>query len=106
MQMILNIVYLVCLLASTIAAFLNRKNLVSRQLFFFIPFLFLLFVQETSLFFYTRKYPTLSTGIVYNIYTPVSALLFSLFYSSIPFNAPVRTLIRTLTVIFLTATLI
>jgi len=106
MQMLLNIVYLACLLASMIAAFLYRKNLASRQLSFFIPFLFLLLVQETLLFLYLRKYPTLSTGIVYNIYKPVSTLIFSLFYSSIPFNTPVRTLIRTLTVIFLTATLI
>lgn len=104
--MSLNIVYLICLFASAIVAFLYRKNLASRQLSFFIPFLFLLFVQETSLFFYVQKYPTFSTGIFYNIYTPVSVLLFSLFYSSIPFNDRVRTLITTLTIIFLTAVLI
>jgi len=104
--MLLHIVYLSCLLASAIAALLYRKSLKSRQLSFFVPFLFLVFIQEITLFFYNLNPPIRSTGIVYNIYTPVSTLLFSLFYSSIPFNSRVRTLIRTLIIIFLTATLI
>ena len=103
--MILNIVYLVCLLASTIVAFLSRKNLESRQLSFFIPFLFLVFIQEITLFFYNLNPPIRSTGIVYNIYTPLSTLFFSFFYSRIPFNVSVRPLIRILTIIFLAATL-
>ena len=103
--MILNIVYLVCLLASTIVAFLSRKNLESRQLSFFIPFLFLVFIQEITLFFYNLNPPIRSTGIVYNIDTPLSTLFFSFFYSRIPFNVSVRTLIRILTIIFLAATL-
>ena len=104
--MLLYIIYLACLFASAVAAFLYRKALKSRRLSFFSPFLFLLFVQEITLFFYTRSFPGSSTGVVYNIYTPVSTLLFSLFYAGIPFNAPVRTLIRILTVVFLLATII
>jgi len=63
------------------------------------------FIQELTLFFYTLNAPTRSTGIVYNIYTPVSTLFFSFFYSGIPLNSPVRALIRILTIIFLAATL-
>lgn len=103
--MLLNIIYLICLLASSVAAFIYRKELKSRQLFFFIPFLFLLFVQELSMFSYVLKHPTYSTGIVYNIYTPISTLIFSLFYSRIPFNAPVRKLIIGLLIVYLAATL-
>jgi hypothetical protein len=104
--MLLNIVYLGCLLASTIVAFLNLKNLASRQLSFFVPYLFLVFIQEITLFFYNLNPPIRSTGIVYNIYTPLNTLFFALFYSSIPFNASVRTLIRTLIIIFLLATIV
>ena len=105
MPMLLHIVYLSCLLASAVAALLYRKSLKSRQLSFFVPFLFLVFIQEITLFFYNLNPPIRSTGIVYNIYTPLSTLFFALFYSSIPFNAPVRTMIRILTIIFLAATL-
>lgn len=106
MPMLLYIVFLSCLLASGVVSLLYRQSLKSRQLFFFVPFLFLVFIQEITLFFYNLNPPIRSTGIVYNIYTPLSTLFFALFYSSIPFNAPVRTLIRTLIIIFLTATLI
>ena len=105
MPMLLNIVYLSCLFASAITALLYRKSLKSRQLSFFVPFLFLVSFQEITLFFYTFNSPIRSTGIVYNIYTPLSTLFFSLFYSSVPFNTPVRSLIRILAIIFLAAML-
>lgn len=105
MSMLLHIVYLACLLGSVIAAFLYREGLKSRQLSLFTPFLFLLFVQEILLFFFSLKHPTRSTGFFYNIYTPINTLFFSLFYSFIPFNAPARTLIRILSAIFLAVTL-
>jgi hypothetical protein len=103
--MLLNIVYLACLLSSSITAFIYRKGLKSRQLSFFIPFLFLLFIQEVSVFIFIREFPSSSTGIVYNIYTPVSTLIFSVFYCRIPFNSPARALIISLLIIFLAATL-
>lgn len=103
--MLIHIIYLICLLASAVVSFLFRKALKSRQLSLFVPFLFLLSIQEIMLFFYTLNSPLRSTGIVYNIYTPVSTLFFSFFYSRIPFNNSVRTLIRILTIIFLAATL-
>lgn len=103
--MLLTIVYLVCLFMSSITAFIYRKELKSRQLSFFIPFLFLLFIQELSVIIYILKYPASSTGIVYNIYTPVSTLVFSLFYCRIPFNSPARKLITALLIVYLAATL-
>ena len=103
--MLLHLIYLICLLASAVAALFYRKALYSRQLSLFVPFLFLVFIQEITLFFYNLNPPIRSTGIVYNIYTPVSTLFFSFFYSRIPFNISVRNLIRILTIIFLAATL-
>ncbi|MGZ5219149.1 MAG: hypothetical protein ACXWC7_03690 [Chitinophagaceae bacterium] len=102
--MLLNIVYLACLLTSSITAFIYRKELKSRQLSFFIPFLILLFIQELSVFIYILKHPTSSTGIVYNIYTPASTLVFSLFYCRIPLNGPARKLITSLLIVYLAAT--
>ncbi len=100
--MVLYFIYLACLLSSAFAGFVYRRNLQSRQLFIFIPFLFLLFIQELSLFLYVLQFPTASTGIVYNIYNPISAIFFSVFYYRIPFNAPLRKLITWLIGIYLT----
>jgi len=103
MQFGLHITYLACLLGSAIAAFLYRDDIKSRQLFPFIPFLFLLFTQEVFLFFYSEIYLGRSTGFFYNIYTPINTLFYCYIYSSIPFNASVRKLIGVLSVVFLAA---
>jgi hypothetical protein len=105
MQQLLHTIYLACLLGSAIAAFLYRNQLKSRQLFPFIPFLFLLFIQEVAMFIVTERNPGHSTGFVYNLYTPVNTLFFALFYSFLPANVSVRKLIHILSILFLTATL-
>jgi hypothetical protein len=105
MKLLLHTTYLACLLASFISAFLFRKELKSRQLFVFIPYLLLLFIQETAVFFYSLEYPNISTGFYYNIYNPINVLFFAFFYSSIPFNASARKLTTVLSAIFVAATL-
>ncbi|RYG41841.1 MAG: hypothetical protein EOO01_24260 [Chitinophagaceae bacterium] len=106
MQVFLHILYLACLLSSFIVALLNRNDLRSRRLFPFIPYLFLLFVQEILMFFYSIYAPHGSTGIYYNIYTPVNALFYVFFYTTIPFNSPVRRITWILASLFLAANLI
>ncbi len=104
MKQLLYTVYLACLLGSAVAAFLCRKEIKSRQLFPFIPYLFLLFIQEVIVFFQHQKHPDAATGFYYNIYTPVNALFYVLFYALIPFNASIRKLVGILSAAFLAAT--
>jgi hypothetical protein len=87
-------------------AFVRRQELKSRQLFPFIPYLFLLFAQEVSMFLYSFYAPTGSTGIYYNIYTPVNALFYVYFYTRIPFNNPARSITWILAILFLVANVI
>ena len=90
--MILHCIYLACLLLSAVFAWVYRKELRSRQLSVFVPYLTLLFIQEFSLFLFSLKSPNKSTGIIYNIYQPICAVILAFFYYRIPFNAPVRKL--------------
>lgn len=106
MPTFLYIVYLSCLLASAMAAWWYRKDLESRQLFSFIPFLLLVSAQEIFVFLYTYGIPGRSTALVYNIYTPVTTWFFAWFYSRIPFNASIRHLIRMLALIFIALVII
>lgn len=104
--MILHFIYLACLLASSLVAFSYRKELKSRQLSLFPWYLLIIFLQETLVFILLRINPDLSTGIIYNIYNPLSAVFFATFYYRIPFNSPSRPLIGSLTVLFLVATIV
>lgn len=102
--MLLHLIYLACLLCSTVIAFTVRKELKSRQLSLFPYYLSLVFIQELTLYLLILKHPTYSTGFVYNIYTPLNVSFLSLFYYHIPFNAKFRKLIGAFLIIFLTIT--
>jgi hypothetical protein len=99
-------IYLASLLLSVLMAFVHQKTLRSRFLFILVPFLFYVFIQELGIYFYLQNRPSASTGIFYNIYTPVYVLVFSLIYYRIPFNAPSRKLISWLVIIHFLITLI
>lgn len=101
--MLLHIVYLTCLLGSVIAAFAVHKDLQSRQLSLFPYYLLIVFSQELVLSLIIMQKPHYSTGLIYNIYNPLNATFFALFFYSIPFNFPFRKLIATLLIIFLTS---
>lgn len=103
--MALRYLYYASLLLSVIVGFIYRKDLRNRQLFYFVPFLFLVFVQEISIFFYLLKYPNATTGIIYNIYQPICTLFLSAFYYFIPFNKPLRKIIFWLFTVYLIVTL-
>jgi hypothetical protein len=93
MKEVIFFIYLGSILFSAGMAFVYRKYLRSRQLFIFVPYLFLVFIQEICVYFYLRQSPTASTGIIYNIYRPITVLVFTILYYRIPFNAPNRKLI-------------
>lgn len=102
MSLALFYLYLACLLLSALMALFNFKFLGSRQLLFFIPYLILLFIQESGVQIYLHYNRTHTTGILYNISRPVSVSFFALFFYFIPFNAPVRKLIAWLLGVYLT----
>lgn len=103
--MVLHFIYLACLLTSSIVGFATKKELKSRRLSSFPWYLLIIFLQELLVFILLTTNPDLSTGIIYNIYNPLSALFFAGFYYRIPFNAPSRPLIAGLTALFLVATI-
>jgi len=102
----LQLIYLACLLASSIIAFVYRKSLKSRQLSLFPPYLLLVFIQELFAFWVVKQDPAYSTGYIYNIYNPVNALFYSIFYYRIPFNYPARKLIGALMIVFMIVNLV
>jgi hypothetical protein len=106
MKMWLHLIYLACLLSSSILAFVYRKSLKSRQLSLFPFYLFLLFAQELLAFLLVKQDPTYSTGYIYNISNPVNALFYSIFYYRIPFNYPVRRLMAVMMIAFLVVNLV
>jgi hypothetical protein len=105
-QDLIHILYLACLFSAFLMAFICRHDLKSRQLFPFLPYLFLLCVQEIAMFFVSVYAPQRSTGVYYNFYTPVNALFYVYFYTSIPFNASIRRIAWGLAAVFLAANLV
>lgn len=104
--MFLHFLYLACLLASSVIGFLFIKELQSRQLSLFPWYLLAIFVQETVVFVLLQSHANISTGIIYNIYNPVTAIFFTYFYSRIYFNARSRLLMIALLGLFLALTAI
>jgi hypothetical protein len=91
---------------SAAMAFVYRKYLRGRQLIILLPYLIFVFIQETSLTILTRIGYISSTAIVYNIYRPLSAIVFAFIYYRIPFMLPVRKLITSIVIIYICITLI
>jgi len=102
----LPLIYLACLLASSVVGFAYRKSLKSRQLSLFPFYLLLVFAQELFAFLMIKKDSSYSTGYIYNIYNPVNALFYAIFYYRIPFNQAVRKLIGVLVIIFIAVNLV
>ena len=102
----LHLIYLACLLTSSVIAFVYRKDLKSRQLNLFPYYLLLVFTQEIIMYLYLLRHPTYSTGLIYNLYNPANTSFFAAFYYRIPFNFSVRKIILSLLIIFLTAAVV
>lgn len=91
---------------SALMAYTYRKDLKSRQLFVFIPFLFYTFLQELALFIYLHNWTNTSTGTVYNFYIPARVIILAGFFYFIPFNAPLRKLILWMVIVYLAITIV
>jgi hypothetical protein len=88
--MLLYLIYLSCLLFSFLIGFINRKALQNRQLSIMVPYLFLVFVQEVCVMIFRQTHPGQSTGIVYNIYRPITVCVFAWIFYHIQINQAAR----------------
>jgi hypothetical protein len=86
--------YYACLLFSAIMATINYAHLRSRQISLFVPYLWLVLIQELCIYFLiVLPHPTQSTGIYYNIYRLVSTSFFAFIFYNIISDRPLRRLI-------------
>lgn len=96
----LHICYLAVLLLSAVAGLLYRKHLKSRNLYLLPFYLLLVFLQELVAAI------AVSTGIIYNIYNPITTVFFSFLFTNIPFNRQSRKWIFGLLITYLTAVVV
>ncbi|MEI9810309.1 MAG: hypothetical protein WDO16_21905 [Bacteroidota bacterium] len=106
MKQVLFLIYLASILSSVLTAFIYRKHLESRKLLILLPFLFLVFIQEVLLGFFILFSEKSQNAIIYNIYQPVTIIIFAFIYYKVPFMAPVRKLIIAVTIIYLLVLLV
>lgn len=100
--MLLNYLYLSCLLLSALTATFLWRSLRRRQLSLFIPYLWYLNLQEYGLTALWEYKIITSTAIFYNIYRPFSATVFFLiFYKLRSNNPPVRKLMARMYIVYL-----
>jgi len=66
--------------------FINRRALKSRQLSLLVPYLFLVFVQELTIFIIRETYAKPDVVIAYNIYRPITVCVFALLFYHLRLN--------------------
>ena len=103
---VLYILYLLSILVSAVMAVIYRKDLATRKLVILVPFLIIVFFQESTLRLTEYLDYSFSSAVIYNIYRPVSALVFSWIYYRVPFMSPLKKLIAGLTILYVFITLI
>ncbi|MBC7948021.1 MAG: hypothetical protein H7Y42_09100 [Chitinophagaceae bacterium] len=92
--------YLASILFSAITAFVYRKHLGSRNLSIMLPYLILVFIQESILGIASLLEYYTSNAIVYNIYRPVTVMIFAFIYYHIPIMKPLRKVILWITAFY------
>ena len=102
----LYILYLASILISAVMAIIYRKDLINRKLAILAPFLIIVFFQESILRLAEYLDYSFSSAVVYNIYRPLSAVVFSWIYYNVPFMSPLKKVIGGLTILYLFITLI
>lgn len=83
-SLVIQLFYQAVLLFSAVMAFIYREHLGTRKIYILLPYLFLVFIQETALFIVAQIYPSLPNAIVYNIYQPITVLVFAAIYYGLP----------------------
>ncbi len=98
--------YLASIIISAITAYLFRKDLEKKGLIILLPYLVLVVLQETGVFIYRQLYTDAHTDIVYNIYRPVTVIVFYLLYIKIKFRDKVKKIMSWLLAVYLLCTII
>lgn len=106
MYLIFTLPYLASILFSAVMAVVYRKQLHNRHLSILVPYLLYVFIQEAALVIINQLYHAASNAVVYNIYRPVSAVVFFWIYYHIPFMKPLRKPMIWLTLAYLGFTLV
>lgn len=70
------------------------------------PYLFVVFIQETILLIIGYVDDSIRNYVVYNIYQPVTVLVFAFIYYRLPFMSPVKRLIGVITIIYMLTILV
>ncbi len=98
---ILFLVYGSVLLTSAVMALLRWKDLRSRGLEWFVPYLWYVFLQEFSNhYFFSQLFPSGSNDIMYNIYRLITVLFFTGIYYRLPFMKPFRKYITGMVILY------
>jgi hypothetical protein len=87
-------------------AFVYRKQLGSRALIVLLPYLILVSIQEISITIIRQNGGIYSTAIIYNIYRPISAIVFAWIYYQLPFMLFWKKFIVAIIILYLILTLI
>jgi hypothetical protein len=104
--MTLHIIYLAILLLSSVAGLLYFKHLKSRKLTLLPFYLLFVFMQELIAAILAYASVVISTGIIYNIYNPITTIFFSFLFTSIPFNQRSKKLVFGLLITYLAAVVV
>lgn len=95
------LVYEIVILTSAVASLLWWKDLRNKQLLWFVPYLWYVFLQEFfSHHFYKQLFGSGSNDIVYNIYRFVTVLFFSRIYYRLPFMKLFRKYIAGMAILY------
>lgn len=100
--MVLNFLYLSCLLLSALTATWYWRSLKRMQLILFIPYLWYVNLQELGLTYLWEAGLIKSTAIFYNLYRPFSATMFFLIFHGLKSNnPPVKKLMERMFIVYL-----
>jgi hypothetical protein len=106
MKSVLLICYLSSIVTSAVMSLVCRKSLGSRHLIVMLPYLFYVSIQEIVIALgYQFEFLT-SNAVIYNIYKPVSVIVFFWVYFNIPFMASLRKLFLGIAVLYILLTII
>src|SRR5258705_6965708 len=87
-------------------AFAFKKYLVTRRIIILLPYLILVFIQETALFTIGKINPLFHNSIIYNIYQPVSVIVFASIYYRLPMLITVKKWIGGGVILYIAAVII
>src|SRR5690606_41507412 len=103
MREILFFAYVGVLTSSAIASAIFYRDIRTRRLGIMLPYLAYVSVQELALYFYSS--PEMNSAI-YNLYRPLTVIVFAMIYYPIPLMKPFRKVILYTAIFYIVRTII